>query len=203
MIDLSHLGLNDEQLPEMSHEFEIDLNTIVTANRAFALEGMQRELNETLARVSDREETLYVERLYDDLRRAANSLAVVGLVTRFQHWITKFVRRLPSTPKEYRQQKLNAELQTLNKDLGNPPIPDKFFTDLEEFRDSVIHADSQAEWVYETKIKKQKSVVSQYRNVYGEVEISDEQLADAVAKAIEQIKWYEGKLHALRSRTHC
>jgi hypothetical protein len=43
--------------------------------------------------------------------------------------------------------------------------------------------------------------VSQYRNVCGEVEISDEQLANAVAKAIEQIKWYEGKLDALRSRT--
>jgi hypothetical protein len=200
MIDLSHLRLNDEELPEMSHEFEIDLNTIVTANRAFALEGMQRELNENLARASDREDILYVERLYDDLRRAANSLAVVALVTRFKHWITKFVRRLPSTPKDYRQQELHAELQTLSKALGSPRIPDKFFTDMEEFRNSVIHADSRAEW---THGKKKKSVVSQYRNAYGEVEISDEQLADAVARAIEQIKWYEGRLNDIPSQAHC
>lgn len=196
MVDLSHLGLSEEEPSEMSHDFEIDLNTIVTANRGFALEGIQRELKDNLARASDREEMLYVESLYEDLRRAANSLAVVALVTRFHHWVTKFVRRLPSAPNDYSQQALDKELQKLNE-LGKPPIPNKFFTDLAEFRHSVIHADSRAEWKYwENRGRKHvvRSVANQYRNAFGESEISDEQFENAVANAIQQIKWYEGRL---------
>jgi len=39
MVDISHLHLRDGEQFWESHEFEIDLNTTVTANRSFALEG--------------------------------------------------------------------------------------------------------------------------------------------------------------------
>jgi hypothetical protein len=93
---------------------------------------------------------------YVDLRRAANHLAVVGLVTRLEHWIARFVRL-----KQLPVSNLCKNLRVLNDSLhGTGPIPVAFFKDLVTARDSVIHADSKAKWQY----KGTREVAKQYRN---------------------------------------
>jgi hypothetical protein len=129
---------------------------------------------------------------YEDRRRAANNLALVALVTRFHHWLTRLIRRLPATANPYSQQSVSKELSILTSALGQGPVPLTFFEDLAEARHSIIHADSQAEWEFPPGV--QRNVAHCYRNAWSDVEISEEQLTEAVAKAIAQVKWYDEKL---------
>ena len=58
-------------------------------------------------------------------------------------------------------------------------------------RDSIIHADSRAEWKHNGSPRK---VAGHYRTPYGDVNLSDEQLKDAIQKTIQQVKWYDEKM---------
>jgi hypothetical protein len=87
---------------------------------------------------------------------------------------------------------LVLQIQALNKALGDGPVPIQFFAELKEVRNSVIHADSQAEWEYpQGKLRK---VADQYRNAVGETEVSQSQLDDAKDKMIAQIRWYQERV---------
>src|SRR6266513_692441 len=98
---------NDE-IQEVAHEFEIDLNCVVITNHRLTLEGIDNAEEKDLAEfqediaVEDYETigstVSYLQRFYEDLRRAAHLLALVGLVTRFQHWIQRFVEQLKLKP---------------------------------------------------------------------------------------------------------
>ena len=59
------------------------------------------------------------ESFYGDLRKSAHHLALVALVTRFQHWIGGFVRQLKLRLAGERQKPvLVRQLEVLNRHLG-------------------------------------------------------------------------------------
>jgi hypothetical protein len=187
-----------ETVIEVAHWFEVDLNTVVVMNHRLTLEGISKseddeiaETRESLA-LEDRDlvdsQIRFQEQFYGELRRAANHLALVGLVTRFQHWIEGFAKQLGIQPHE---RGLTSQLKALNDKLGEEWVPVDFFKDLVTARDSVVHGDSKAEWPYD---KSRRKVAQQYRNG-SELEVTADQLKVAIAKAIEQVKWYDEKIH--------
>jgi hypothetical protein len=196
------LGSLDEPL-EISHEFEIDLNCVVVANHALTLEGIDRSENEELAKIEEgfahedfetvRSITLHLQNFYEDIGQAARRLALVGLVTRLQHWIGRFAKQTKAKPYKAKQTGLANQIAALNKILGSGPIPEIFFEDLATARDSIIHADSKAEWKHNGSLRK---VADHYRNAYEDVDLSEEQLKDAIQKATQQVKWYDEKMYA-------
>lgn len=202
MVDLNASGLNEPI--ELAHEFEVDLNTLVVVNHNLTLESITRSEDEALSKTdltmddeAQRSIISYVGLFYEDLRRAANNLAIVGLVTRLEHWIGIFARRLPKQQKS-RASVLVKDLALLNTRLGSGPVRAKFFEDLVTVRDSVIHADSQAEWEH---LGKRRRVADRYTNyVGGVVDIDEDQVKEALANAVKQVKWHDEKLTALRLR---
>jgi hypothetical protein len=202
MTDLGGLNLNDEPA-EVSHEFQVDLNCLVIANHRFTIEGIERAENEDMSAAESmlEGETDYdtvssvlssYRNSYDDFKVAARNLTLVGLVTRFHHWAGAYARRVD--PKRKRGLSLREELNFLKDSIGEREET-KFFLDVEEVRNSVIHADSQPQWDFKGKIRK---VEPRYAPNSYRVEVSEEDLAEAIQKAIAQIEWYDQKLTSLR-----
>jgi len=199
MVDLSQLNLNDAAIEE-SHEFEVDIACVVIANHGYALEGIQRAEEQHIANVRHslveedwdfvNPEIRHAETFYEGLRRSANRLAVVGLVTRLQHWTSRFAKRAKiGKPARIHQSQLLNQMEALNKLLGHQIVAVTFFRELVDVRDSVVHANSQAEWEYPEGCNRQ--VAQHHRSPWSEVEFSAEQLKEAVAKTIQQVKWYD------------
>jgi hypothetical protein len=185
---------------EVPRQFEIDLGTVVVLNHRATIDGIasleQREIAQTRESFAAEDPEILrslvgtLEWFYAGLRRAANNLALVGLVTRFQHWIETFTQQLKTTPNRNNGAALIGHLKELNRRLNPGPIPLEFFEDLVTARDSVIHADAKTEWTYK---KKKRAVAKGYCNG-SELEITEDQLKDAIAKAIEQVRWYDERL---------
>jgi hypothetical protein len=203
MADIDALGFESIEIP---HEFEIDLNSLVVVNHKLTLEGVDRDENEELEKLeklgwSDPEALRSIEgelqTFYEDLRKAANNLAAVALVTRIQHWVSVLSEKAYAKTKSKRgkrkrkEKTLVWELTYLNRSLGGGPAPVAFFAELVDVRDSVIHGDSKAKWD-----RGRRHVAPHYANFYGDTEISDGQLKEAIEKATEQVKWYDDKLRA-------
>jgi|SRR5271157_4346879 len=195
--------LNDEEPIEISHEFEVDLNCLVTTNHKLTMEGIERAESDEIAAAeeslngeTDRDMVSSIlsghQNFYDDLRVAARNLTLVGLVTRLQHWASAYARRID--PKRKGGAPLDNDLNFLNTKLGTPPVATDFFYKLAEVRNSVIHADSLSQWTFKDNTR---SVDPRYAPNGYRVEVSDEDLRDAIEKAITQIKWYDEKLTAL------
>ncbi len=204
MVDLSQLNLNDTAVEE-SHEFEVDIACVVIANHGYALEAIQRSEEQDIANVRHslagedwdfvNSEIRRAETFYEDLRRSANRLAVVGLVTRLQHWTSRFAKRAKiGMPARVHQSQLLNQMEALNKLLGHPMVDVTFFKELVDVRDSVVHANSQAEWEYPKGCNRQ--VAQHYRGPWSEVEFSPEQLKEAIVKTIQQVKWYDENIRA-------
>ena len=153
MVDLNDLLALDSPI-RIPYEFKIDINTLVTVNHKITLEGISLSEQEEIAtfhsddedeRRSHRREQ---ENFSEDLRRAANHLALVGLITRFQHWINKFVQELPSATKA-NHLSVARGIDVLNKALGVGPVSEKEFSELVDVRDSIIHQNSTTkEWEF-------------------------------------------------------
>jgi hypothetical protein len=200
MVDFDALGLSDEH-QNIAHEFEVDLNCLVIVNHKLTLEGIARAEQEDVSKFDLRDEdqrsmASYVENFYEDLRYTAHNLAVVGLVTRLQHWIGRYASELPTKRKTDRSS-LTKELRMLNERLGDGPVPISFFKELVNVRDSVIHADSRPEWEYPPC--KPRRVADCYRNSYGGVKLEEEQLKEAFANSIKQVVWYDENLLSLKN----
>lgn len=73
-----------------------------------------------------------------------------------------------------------------------PPVPVAFFGELVTARDSVIHGDSKAKWSFD---EKPREVAEQYRDG-GLLRVTECQLEEAAAKAIELVAWYDAKIRA-------
>jgi hypothetical protein len=84
-----------------------------------------------------------------------------------------------------------TQLNALNQDLGNGPVPVDFFEQIVTLRDSVIHGDSQLEWGG-------RKVAEEYRSVQG-ADLSEEQLQEAIQKSIAQVKYYDERIQAQTS----
>jgi hypothetical protein len=190
-------ALNEPQ--EIAHDFEIDLHMLVGANHEFTITAIDGEEDEELAKIdndfhAESYETIrsirgQLQNTYEDFRRAARLLALVGLVTRLDHWISKFVRWRNLTglkQSKPREPRLVTQLNALDKDLGNGPVSVDFFEKIVTLRDSVIHGDSQMEWGG-------RRVAEEYGSVQG-ADLTEEQLQDAIQKAIAQVKYYDEKI---------
>lgn len=182
-----------KSLIEVAPQFEGDVMLLVTINHGITLEEIARKEKTSLAHLMSDPATMgYLEVFYKGLRRSANSLAIVALVTRLDHWIRILRLRIP----DEKEQSLKNNLRSLNKYLGDDgPVPIEFFEALVAVRNSVIHHDSKTKWTFQGQ---STCVAERYSNYFGsEVEISDVQIKEAAAKAIEQVKWYD---ESLRSR---
>jgi hypothetical protein len=189
------------QVVEVAHPFEIDLRSVVL-NHRLTLEAIIKledyglsEVKEALADEDPGHVSSAIswqEKFYDDLRTAANHLAAVGLVTRFQRWISRWVNQRDIQLPKSHDSRLIKELCALNNAVGaSGPVPVAFFEDLVTARDSVIHGDSKAEWSFNGKPRR---VADHYRNAWNELELTEDHLKDAIAKAIAQVKWYDERL---------
>ncbi len=199
------------KLLDVAHPFEDELGWLVRTNHRLALESIARLEREeiSLGRWDERE----IRAHSDELRRAANGLALVGLVTRLHHWVSVFVEQLPNQsakleglPKQRAKEEgvrvvplLVKNLTALNAELvrtESDPVPIDFFDDLVTVRDSIIHADSKSEWTYRGK---KKQVAERYVNTAsGEVEFTEAHLQEAMEKSVRQVKWYDDQLDALQ-----
>jgi hypothetical protein len=195
MDDSNEVDFDDQPL-ELAHPFMVDLNNIVLANHHFALIELDRTEQEESEQVADVDHEVYLERLsqcrwaFDGYRQAANQLALVGIVTRLKHRI----RDLAEKQRNSVEKSLRKQLSFLNGKLGDGPVPLEYFDDLINVRDSIVHADSNAEWQHDQRSRK---VAPRYRNAYGKVEFSEAQLSEAVAKAVAQVTWYDEKIQGV------
>jgi hypothetical protein len=189
---------------EIAHEFDIDLDTLVVRNHTFTMKGIDKEEEESSGEIETdlvgeyydvlSSQLAWEHTFYDGLRRAARNIAIVGLVTRFDHWIGRFTNRLP--PEMRRQSQVSPSalinrLHDLNSYLGPGPLPVGHFEELVTARDSVIHNDSRIEWDHRGKPHR---VSERYINACDELEFSEEQLAKAIEEVKTQVKWYEQRL---------
>ena len=203
MANIDFEGLEPIEIP---HEFVIELNSLIVVNHRLTLEAIDSDEEKELEKLAhdfaeDDPDVVHslendYQRFYGDLRRAANNLAAVALVTRLQHWVNRFVRRTTGKPKTAPSW-LVSRLNHLNELLGPGPVPVDFFAALEDVRDSVIHNDSNAEWEHQGKPRR---VANCYANDFGVVIVSDEQLQDAIAKETQQVEWYDIELYKQMKR---
>lgn len=197
---MTDIDFDGSETIEFPHEFVIELNTLVVVNHRLTLEAIDHDEEKELEKLArdfaeDDPDVVHslendYQRFYGDLRRAANNLAAVALVTRLQHWVNRLVKRTAGKPKKERSW-LVSGLNHLNGRLGSGPVPVEFFATLEDVRDSVIHNDSNVEWEYHGEPRR---VANCYANDFGVVIVSDEQLQDAIAKVTQQVEWYDGEL---------
>jgi hypothetical protein len=198
-VSLTELENDTEPIEGLLSPFEIDLNVLVKVNHELTIESIckreQRWIAETREQFEDQDEVesrITDEEVFcDDLRRAANNLATVGLVTRFQHRIGALVKEVGGKPSY-----LHKELQQLNEALGNGPVPLNFFEELDTARDSVIHGDSKAAW-RDSRNGQLREIAEHHRSFAGqlaELEISEVQLNEAIENAIKQVEWYIERL---------
>ncbi len=198
--------LNDLNFPDfpvqVAHEFEVDLNCVVAANHRFALDAIDRTEQDEIGRLqeelSDDSDTLssalgHLAFEFEMLRQASRQLAMVGVITRLQHWIQTFVivGDLDGRPQKCSDSKLVSQLEFLNNSLGCGPIETSVFENLVNIRDSIIHHDSQVKWNYNGK---DKEIASDFTNHQGCLEIKEEQLEEAIRGSIRQITWYDEHL---------
>jgi hypothetical protein len=188
---------------DLPHEFETEIRLLVTENHRITMRGIQQSedelvdhLRKDLAQADEeiiRSEVSHAQFFYDDLRRAANHMALVSLVTRLEHWTQKFVKQLSlSTDRE--ELHVVRDMVALNARLDTAPIDVEFFRDLVTARDSVIHGGSQAEWKFGCETRR---VAARYSDC-GDLDFTDEHLSEATKKVTTQVKWYYEHITALQ-----
>jgi len=178
------------------HPFGSELYALVFVHHRLALEGLDRwEQDErNLIDEDDEDENesaqLRIDEHYDELEGASHNLALVGLVTRLHHWIAGFAAKIGK--EKARETGLVKNLRFLNEKLGDCPVSISFFEGIVAVRDSIIHADSQAQWVYnETK----RSIPAEYAGAGSErVHLVADHLHEAADNSIRLIKWYEDQM---------
>ena len=189
-----------DEIQTLAHPFEVDLNCLVILNHTFTLQSIEHaedtdsdDLHESLAGEDSevigsalRWSTIF----YENLRRAARNMAVVGLVTRLEHWTEKFTQQAKVSKQSEHRSTLIRKLGDLNNYLGAEHVPIIFFVGLVDARDSVIHADSKAEWEH----KGTRAVRKDYTNAYGELDVSENHLQEAIENVTKQVKWYDEQI---------
>jgi hypothetical protein len=184
------------------HPFEEELGWLVRTNHTLVLESISSIEREEIA--LENLDPTEIHTYSDELRRAANNLALVGLVTRLHHWVSVFVEELPkhnTREKSAKEIGLVKNLTTLNAALArteSSPISIDFFENLVTVRDAIIHADSKSKWTYG---KKERQVSERYAiTASGEVDFTETHLQEAIENSVRQVKWYDDRLDALQEQ---
>lgn len=177
------------KLHDLPHPFDEELEWLVRTNHSIVL----RRVDEAEAQASpeDRDPDFAAE-----LKRAANQMALVALVTRLHHWIAALVGDV--TGKNVRDESLGSNLTRLNQITGPGPVSLDFFKELVTVRDSIIHADSQIQWTFVYRGNtNEKRVAERYaNNTLGEIEFTEKHLEEAIDSAVKQVRWYHERLLA-------
>jgi hypothetical protein len=95
---------------EIAHWFEVELNRVVIVNLRFALESLDRaeyeEIQQREKELDDEDNEVlcsaisHVTGEFEELRQAALQLALVGVITRLQHWVAYLRNESPkNTPR--------------------------------------------------------------------------------------------------------
>jgi hypothetical protein len=180
------------KLLDLPHPFEEELDYLVSTNHRLVMETISRFEVEDVAR-ADHDDLAEIHAHNDELRKAANNLALVGLVTRLHHWLSIFVEEI--TRKSAGDKSLEKNLKTLKERTGDGPIDISFFQELGTVRDSIIHADSKSAWM---RGSEPRQVARCYTDVtFSEVAFTQAHLQEAIEKSIKQVKWYDERLEAL------
>jgi hypothetical protein len=171
-----------EQTQRAPHQIEIEFHCLITTNHRLLLDAIAKIENEELAGIKDEDEYREQQKYFDDLRIAANNFAIVALVTRLDHWVTVYCKKLKLSLKAT----IPEKMQNLNKKLVAKHAPTDFFKGLVTARDSVIHGDSRGEWDHKGE---KRTIPPQYGGF--QLAVSEEQVTEAVEKTLKQIIWYE------------
>jgi len=177
--------------PEPAHEFEQELRGLVIINYEFALKGIAKSEDDSISPEDDAGFVSLIVNEHEDLRTAARNLALVGLVTRFQHWII-YLANLCRT-EQMHGRSLMKELKDLHDKFPEVTNELEFFEELVNVRDSIVHADSRADWMHQYE----RHVAPKYR-LGDRVEFTEAHLTQAIQKAIYTIGWYENYVTASR-----
>jgi len=177
---------------EASHPFEAELSLLVVANLRLTLDAIDElEKRESLRMrefLGNEDHDLlasqinWLENTHEEMRKAARHLALVGVVTRLQHWIKTLADLNGVAPKAGgKDSELCKFLRGLNESLSkDPPIAMAFIQDLVTARDSVIHGDSKSQWEHNVM----RSVADHHREG-GELRITQHDLENAIQKAVQ------------------
>jgi hypothetical protein len=190
-------GLPGEIL-EIPHDFVVDIKTLVLVNYDLTVQAIEGEEDKALNFEvgpsdldSSRSIISSIVNSHEELRVAARNLAVVGLVTRFQHWLETFVSQQKLTPgKEGKVGRVVKLLNALNGRFAEGPVPIEFFKGIVDLRDSIIHANAQAEWDF----GEGRKVADEYRTDFGTVALTSKQFTEAVQNCIDQVIWYDEQI---------
>lgn len=190
-----------DTVEEIASSFELDLRTVVIVNHELTIEAIDRLEERRIDEIRDAlgdEDADVVESavgsemtFHDELRSAARHLAVVGLVTRFEHWIYILVQQAGvKVEKGNNEPILISRLNGLNEQLKfTGSIPIKFFSELVDVRDSIIHGDAKA-----TFGRSGRTVAAHYTNRCGGVDVTEDQLKEAFENAIKQVDTYKARI---------
>jgi len=184
------------------HQFETDVRKVVLINHELTLEGIDKAAAIVVNRLgltdeSQRSVATYIKGQYDEYRRAATNLALVGLVSRFHHWLTGLANRIRGTAKETFDKSISKEIGFLNSCLPRSPYTYSNFKKWVDVRDSIIHADAKASWMYsgqprniESRFKRSDSIGIDI--VKGdELNFTEDDLKEAFGGMFEAVRWYE------------
>jgi hypothetical protein len=188
----------------LPHPFEEEINSLVFVNHKLVIEKINATAEEQISKAEQESddqnvgsEIDFIESQADDLKREATNFALVALVTRFQHWVRDSVEEL--TTQSAACTSLAECLEVLKQQFGDGPTPADYFVELETVRDSIIHSDSKAEWMYRKKLR---SVAQRYRDSsLAWVNFGEDHLHEAIEHSIKQIRWYDDRL-AVKAASH-
>jgi hypothetical protein len=139
--------------PEEPNEFVTDVRNVVLTNLELVLASIAKAHKAEVAAFEPPDNGIdqqpyfgWLGSKYDGLRRAAINLALVGVVTRFHHWLIYLANRIRETEDETFDKNVCQELEFLKSRFKKTKVKPSEFTKWMDVRDSIIHADSKATW---------------------------------------------------------
>jgi hypothetical protein len=179
--------------PDEPHEFETDVRKVVLTNLDLVLDGIVcahvAEVKKFRPPDNGLDQQPYIDWIgsrYDGLRKAAINLALVGLVTRFHHWLTYLANIIRDAKDQTFDDSVAKEISFLNSRFKNSSYKCSDFKKWTDVRDSIIHADSKASWTFK---KKPRSVAPQFAQL-SELNFTQADLDAAFQHMLAAIGWY-------------
>jgi hypothetical protein len=209
------------RLIDLPHPFEEDVERLVRANHELLCKSISRVEQEQLSEAAKAEdpyeagaEIEYLRSSADELRRDARSLALVSLVTRFQHWLRIFAEELTNRPAATFGVVKN--MQTFEERARRGSCISRF---LRRFRNSArldhsrrlerrVDARQRAK-ARPAEIQRgqleslkkldlpEQSLQEIRESAMSRINLTEQHLQEAMTKAIEQVTWYEDRLAQL------
>jgi hypothetical protein len=178
---------------DYKHEFEVDVRKVVLINHELTLEGITRAEAEEVEKLDltdegERSVASWIEGQHDEYRRAATNLALVGLVTRFHHWLAHLANRIRGKANQTFDRSVSQELHFLNSHLANSPHQPSDFKKWIDVLDSAIHADSKASWTYDGK---PRTIEPRFVISGDELNFTEDDLKEAFENMLQAIGWYD------------